>query len=137
MRPENPGGHGRRWHIEHAFGAAEQETGLDDYKVLSAEGWCHHLTLALPAVVRAASLDWPVTKEEAPKAQPDVLQAVARPGRSLPEIRCLLWHVVLQEPHGVRRVLAWSHWRRHHQWTALCCHDRRQHLKLQQVQLPY
>ena len=60
------------------------------------------------------------------------LLAVARPDRdlSLPEIRRLLWQLVLRVPRGVRQVLAWSHW---HQWMSLCCHYRRQHLKLQQV----
>ena len=53
----------------------------------------------------------------------------------MPEIRRLLWRLVLRVPRGVRRVLAWSHWRRRHQWTAQCCHYRRQRLKLQQVQL--
>ena len=27
----------------------------------------------------------------------------------------LLWHLVLHVPRAVRRILAWSHWYRHHQ----------------------
>ena len=54
---------------------------------------------------------------------------------SLPEIRRLLWHLVLQGPRGVRRLLAWPHWRRRHPWLAQCCHYRRQCLKPYQVQL--
>lgn len=37
---------GSRWSIEHAFEAAKQETGLDDYEVCSAHGWYRHVTLA-------------------------------------------------------------------------------------------
>ena len=44
-----------RWHIEHAFEAAKQETGLDDYEVRSVHGWYRHVTLALLAADLAAS----------------------------------------------------------------------------------
>jgi len=55
---------GSRWCIEHAFEAAKQETGLDDYEVRNAYGWYRHVTLApwalaLLAVVRAADLARP------------------------------------------------------------------------------
>ena len=54
--------------IEHAFEAAKQETGLDDYEVRSAHGWDRHVTLALWAlalltVVRAADLARPDPKK--------------------------------------------------------------------------
>ena len=75
-------------------------------------------------------------KKEAADPQLGGLQAVARldRGLSLPEIRRLLWCLVLQVPRGVRRILAWSHGR-YHQWVALYCHHRRQQLKRQHVQL--
>ena len=62
---------GRRWCIEHAFEAAKQETGLDDYEVRSAHGWYRHVTLvlwalALLAVVRAADLDRPHPQKKSP-----------------------------------------------------------------------
>ena len=62
---------GRRWHIESAFEAARQETGLDDYEVRSAEGWCRHVTLAmwalaLLAIVRAADLERPHPQKKSP-----------------------------------------------------------------------
>ena len=63
---------GRRWAVEHAFEAAKQETGLDDYEVRSAHGWYRHVTLALwalalLAVVRAAALDRPAPQKKSPR----------------------------------------------------------------------
>ena len=63
---------GRRWSIEHAFEAAKQEVGLDDYEVRSAHGWYRHVTLALwalalLAVVRAAALDRPDPQKKSPQ----------------------------------------------------------------------
>ena len=62
---------GSRWPIEHAFEAAKQETGLDDYEVCSAHGWYRHVTLALwalalLAVVRAADLARPDPQKKSP-----------------------------------------------------------------------
>ena len=62
---------GSRWCIEHAFEAAKQETGLDDYEVRSAHGWYRHVTLALwalalLAVVRAADLARPDPQKKSP-----------------------------------------------------------------------
>ena len=113
---------GRRWCIEHAFEAARQETGLDDYEVRSAHGWYRHVTLALCsltllAVVRAADLARTDPQKESGTAEPGSLQAVARPGRglSLPASRRLLWRLWLRVPATARVILAWSHWRRRHQ----------------------
>ena len=62
---------GSRWHVESAFEAAKQETGLDDYEVRSAHGWHRHVTLAmwalaLLAVVRAAELEPPDPQKKSP-----------------------------------------------------------------------
>ena len=62
---------GSRWPIEHAFEAAKQEVGLDDYEVRSAHGWYRHVTLALwalalLAVVRAADLARPDPQKKSP-----------------------------------------------------------------------
>ena len=133
---------GSRGCIEHAFEAAKQETGLDDYEVRSAHGWYRHVTLALWALAllagagrRPGAAGPP--KKESGNEQPGGLPPVARPGRglSLPEIRRLLWRLWLRVPAPARAILAWSAWRHRHQWLAQACHARRQYLQLQQVQL--
>jgi len=42
---------GQRWNIECCFGAAKQETGLDEYEVRSWHGWYRHITLSMLALV--------------------------------------------------------------------------------------
>ena len=42
---------GQRWSIECCFEAAKQETGLDEYEVRSWQGWYHHITLSMLALV--------------------------------------------------------------------------------------
>ncbi len=74
---------GARWHVESAFEAARQETGLDEYEVRRAAGWYRHVTLALLAAIRATTL--PAAPPLPPKAhaQPGGLQRVPRAGVGL------------------------------------------------------
>jgi hypothetical protein len=44
---------------------------------------------------------------------------------SVPEIRRLLWRVVLAVQQTAHHILAWSHWRRRHQAHATHDHDQR------------
>jgi hypothetical protein len=44
---------------------------------------------------------------------------------SVPELRRLLWRLVLAVPHTVRHILAWSQWRRQHQTIAQYYHYKR------------
>ena len=77
---------------------------------------------------------WPAAspKKESAGGRPPGCAPDARPGRGLrlPEIRRRLWRLGLRVPRGVRRVLAWSHWRRRHPWVAQGCHYRRQQAQL-------
>ena len=42
----------------------------------------------------------------------------------MPEIRRLWLRLLRPVAADLEQVLAWSHWRRHHQWVALHCHYR-------------
>ena len=44
---------------------------------------------------------------------------------SVPELRRLLWRLVLVVPQTVRHILAWSQWRRQHQTIAQYDHYQR------------
>ena len=44
---------------------------------------------------------------------------------SIPELRRLLWRLVLAVPQTARHILRWSHWRRWHQTIAQYYHYRR------------
>lgn len=108
-----------RWHIESVFEAARQEVCLDHYEARSEVGWHRYVILVLWAPALLAG-----PQKGSGSAQPSR-------GLSLPEIRQLLWRLVLRVARGVCRVPAWSRWRRR-QWVALCCYHRKQQLKLQQ-----
>jgi hypothetical protein len=43
----------------------------------------------------------------------------------VPELRRLLWRLVLAVPQTARHILAWSQWRQHHQRVAQYYHDKR------------
>jgi hypothetical protein len=47
---------------------------------------------------------------------------------SVPELRRLLWRLVLAVPQTVRHILAWSQWRRRHQRVAQYDHYKRREL---------
>ena len=76
---------GSRWHIKHAFKAAKQEVGLDNYEVRSAYGWYRHVTLALwawPCWPWCGPSTWrvPPPKKESGTAELSRLPPVTRPG---------------------------------------------------------
>jgi hypothetical protein len=39
-------------------------------------------------------------------------------------MRRRLWRLILAVPQTLQQILAWSHWRRWHQWIAKCYHDK-------------
>jgi hypothetical protein len=55
-------------------------------------------------------------------------QAWPRLPLSVPELRRLLWRLVLAVPQTVRHILAWSQWRRRHQRVAQYDHYKRREL---------
>jgi transposase-like protein len=71
-------------------------------------------------------LDWPSTSEGVIQF-PGGLQGPAWPclPLSVPEIRRLLWRLVLAVQQTAQHVVAWSHWRRWHQRLAQYDHDKR------------
>uniref|UniRef100_UPI0039082422 IS701 family transposase n=1 Tax=Ralstonia syzygii TaxID=28097 RepID=UPI0039082422 len=104
---------GRRWEIECGFEAAKGDCGLDQYEVRRWQGWYRHITLALLAHAALAVL------RAGQKKTPAGLIAL-----SLQEIRRLLCGLAWRARQSIEQVLAWSRWRRAHQWRAQQCHYR-------------
>lgn len=127
---------GTRWTIEQLFEAAKGEVGLDHYEVRSWTGWYRHITLAMWAlalltVLRAGLIAVETLKKKTvirPAGQQfDSIQGPPGPWipLSVPEIRRLLWRVVLAVEQTLSHMLAWSQWRRWHQNFAKYYHYRR------------
>lgn len=113
---------GERWRIESCFEAAKGEVGLGHYEVRSWHGWKRHVTLALfahalLAAVAARALRQQTTFRKGRAVEPVPL--------TVPEVRRLLWRLVLARTPPTERVLGWSHWRRCHQARAKRCHYQR------------
>ena len=106
---------GARWAIEECFEQSKQETGLDEYEVRSWTGWYRHITLSMFAYaflssVRAASNSPPQRIKNSPAGNLIPF--------TVPEVRRLLYQLVLIRLPPQDQVWLRSLWRRRHQATA-------------------
>ncbi len=113
---------GERWRIESCFEAAKGEVGLGHYEVRSWHGWKRHVTLALFAHALLAVVAARALRERTGFRKSRAVEPVPL---TVPEVRRLLWRLVLARTPPTERVLGWSHWRRCHQARAKRCHYRR------------
>jgi hypothetical protein len=107
---------GTQWTIEGSVEAAKGEVRLDDCEVRSWTGRNRHLTLAMWAdallvVLRAGPIAVETFKKVCPRPEaerPGVLQGSAGPSvpLSVPEIRRLLWRLVLAVQQTALQLLA-------------------------------
>jgi SRSO17 transposase len=137
---------GTRWTIASGIEAAKGEVGLDHDEVRGWIGWYRHSTLAmwalaLLAVMRAGAIAVEALKKK-PAASPGAEQSGGVQGQpqapmpvSIPELRHLLWRVVLVVQQTAQHILAWSQWRRWHQTWARYDHDKRRGALVPQLQL--
>ncbi|QPQ89116.1 IS701 family transposase (plasmid) [Burkholderia gladioli] len=105
---------GRRWEIETGFEATKGECGLDHYEVRRWHGWYRHITLSLLAHAVLVALR--ARGKKTPEGSVPL---------SVQEIRRLLCRLLWRGTYSVEYVLAWSTWRRRHQYRAQQCHYRR------------
>ncbi len=115
---------GARWHIEEDLENAK-DLGLDHYEVRSFVGWYRHITLVLLALayltgICATEHSAPVPPTTAPPASTSAALAL-----TVPEVRHLLARLIWPASSSVRLVLAWSRWRRSHQYLASYYHAKR------------
>jgi SRSO17 transposase len=114
---------GARWHIEEDF-ENSKALGLDQYEVRSRIGWYRHITLVLLAhaclagVCAAERFSTGTTSSGSCGGVPVL-------ALTIPEVRRLLARLIWPAASSVRRVLAWSWWRRCHQSRASYYHTKR------------
>ncbi|MCA1717247.1 MAG: IS701 family transposase [Actinobacteria bacterium] len=113
---------GERWRIESCFEAAKGEVGLGHYEVRSWHGWKRHVTLALFAHALLATVAARALRQQTAFRESRAVEPVPL---TVPEVRRLLWRLVLARKPPTERVLGWSYWRRCHQARAKRCHYQR------------
>lgn len=109
---------GQRWRIEESFQAAKGLTGLDQHQVRRWTSWHRWSTLAMLA---HAFLAVATAVERDTHPTPVGLIAL-----TVNEFRRLFDMVLLTTRRTIKSLLAWSRWRRRHQYQAQLSHYRRQ-----------
>jgi len=102
-----------------------KDLGLDHYEVRSFIGWYRHITLVLLAAAYLTGICamipcLPVASPPAEFGKSPSLLVLSRS-----EVFHLLAHLIWPSSSSVRRVLAWSWWRRCHQSSASYPHTQR------------
>ena len=108
---------GQRWRIEESFQAAKGLAGLDQHQVRRWRSWHRWTTLAMLAHAFLA-VATAIERDTAPT--PTGLIAL-----TVNEFRRLFDALLLATNHTVATLLAWSRWRRRHQYRARQSHYRR------------
>jgi SRSO17 transposase len=108
---------GQRWRIEETFQAAKGLTGLDQHQVRRWRSWHRWTTLAMLAHAFLA-----VATAAEREAQPTPAGLITL---TVNEFRRLFDALLLVTQHTVTALLAWSRWRRQHQYRARLSHYRR------------
>ncbi|MGH3969685.1 MAG: IS701 family transposase [Mycobacterium sp.] len=108
---------GQRWRIEESFQAAKGLTGLDQHQVRRWTSWHRWTTLAMLA---HAFLAVATATERDVGPTPTGLITL-----TVNEFRRLFDALLLAAHHTITTLLAWSRWRRRHQYRARLSHYRR------------
>ena len=111
---------GQRWRIEESFQAAKGLVGLDQHQVRRWKSWYRWTTLAMLA---HAFLAVATATERDTQPTPTGLITL-----TVNEFRRLFDALLLVTHRSLESLLAWSRWRRRHQYRARLSHyKRRQH----------
>lgn len=108
---------GQRWRIEESFQAAKGLTGLDQHQVRRWTSWHRWTTLAMLAHAFLA-VATAIERDTTPTPAGLITLTVN-------EFRRLFDALLLATRHTVTTLLAWSRWRRQHQYRARQSHYRR------------
>lgn len=107
---------GQRWRVEESFQTAKGLTGLDQHQVRRWNSWHRWTTLAMLAHAFLA-----VATVGQRDTQPTPVGLIAL---TVNEFRHLFNALLLTAKHTITSLLAWSRWRRQHQYRARQSHYR-------------
>jgi len=108
---------GQRWRIEESFQAAKGLVGLDQHQVRRWKSWYRWTTLAMLAHAFLAVAN--ATERDTAPTMPGLIRLTVN------EFRRLFDALLLATQHTMATLLAWSRWRRRHQYRARLSHYRR------------
>ena len=108
---------GQRWRIEESFQAATGLIGIDQHQVRRWTSWHRWTTLAMLAHAFLA-VATATERDHTPTAAGLITLTVN-------EFRRLFDALLLATKHTITSLLAWSRWRRRHQYRARESHYRR------------
>jgi SRSO17 transposase len=114
---------GKRWYVEEDF-ENSKDLGLDQYEVRSWIGWYRHITLLLLTHAYLAGI-CATERFSAGTASSGSCKGLPALALTIPEVRRLLARLIWPVSSSVRRVLAWSWWRRCHEGRASYYHTKR------------
>ncbi len=107
---------GRRWAIEESFRAGKGLAGLDEHQV---RGWTSWRRWTLLAMIAHALLAVLAAQADPPPAGGGLIALTCN------EIRRLFTVLIIEPARALACPLAWSHWRRQHQYRAKISHYQR------------
>jgi SRSO17 transposase len=111
---------GQRWRIEESFQAAKGLVGLDQHQVRRWKSWYRWTTLAMLAHAFLAVAT--ATERDTQPTPTGLITLTVNEFRRLFDALLLVTHL------GLESLLAWSRWRRRHQYRARLSHyKRREH----------
>jgi SRSO17 transposase len=112
---------GVRWRIEESFQATKTLTGLDEHQVRRWTSWRRWTLIAMlaHALLAATAATARTTNRDSPPASAGLI------GLTCNEIARLINRLATAPVRSLARVLAWSFWRRRHQFRAQQCHYQR------------
>jgi SRSO17 transposase len=108
---------GQRWRIEESFQTAKGLVGLDQHQVRRWRSWHRWTTLAMLAHAFLAVAC--ATERDTTPTPTDLIALTVN------EFRRLFDALLLATQHSITSLLAWSRWRRRHQYRARQSHYRR------------
>lgn len=107
-----------RWAVEETFQSSKATVGLDKHQVRRFDSWYRYITLVMFAHAILTAIT--IHEQTKPTTDTDLIPL------TVAEVRRLFAKLLTNTVRTIGYHLAWSHWRRRHQYRAKTSHYRRQ-----------